>query len=580
MRVAVRETKRLRSAFSFTVSTVIHGTVLGWVALAPLVPAARPSLYDQEIRPYENKIVWYNLNERLPDISPPKLDARPARARIRSRQTLVAGPQDNQRPPQLIWTPAPEIEAQQMLPAPNVVALTPAARPLRDFSLPPDLVRPKSAAPTLPDAPQVAMAELKPVSLAPPTRPRPRPFAPRPGDRPASAAALLPAAPELAMAVDRTPAAIPLLPPVQAARRTFIPPVEAAHRPLPQPANLPAAPIIEARTAGTTALPAGPPPRLARPFAAPAAVARAPLSEPVSLPAAPQIATKTAADAVALPEMRVARVLRNFSAPARPGIASTTASLAEAPAAANRPAEAALAIVSLFPTRDAPIPAPQSSQQGGFSKGEQPRADGSDSSPQSSTLTVPGLLVRDGLKETQPTLMATLEPPTSQTNLRAAARSVQVEAAGAAIDPSAHRVTAVPDPRLAGRLVYSIAIQMPNVSSYSGSWIVWFAEREPLRDQPLPNMQAPQPLRKVDPKYFPAALDEKVEGKVRLAAVIRTDGHIDHVELLQHLDDRLDQSSLEALAKWEFKPAVRNGTAIDVDAVFEIPFHIAPKVSK
>jgi TonB family protein len=96
----------------------------------------------------------------------------------------------------------------------------------------------------------------------------------------------------------------------------------------------------------------------------------------------------------------------------------------------------------------------------------------------------------------------------------------------------------------------------------------------------MPNMQAPHPLRKVDPKYFPAALDEKVEGKVRLAAVIRKDGHVERVELLQHLDTRLDQSSLEALAKWEFEPAVRNGTPIDVDAVFEIPFHIAPKVPK
>jgi TonB family protein len=187
--------------------------------------------------------------------------------------------------------------------------------------------------------------------------------------------------------------------------------------------------------------------------------------------------------------------------------------------------------------------------------------------------------VRSGLKDTQPTLRATLEPPTSQTNLRAAARSVPLARSESSGDAPV-RITGAPDPRLAGRLVYSIAIQMPNVTSYSGSWIVWFAEREPLRDQPIPNMKAPQPLRKVDPKYFPSALDEKVEGKVRLAAVIGKDGHVDHVELLQHLDTRLDQSSLEALAKWEFEPAVRNGTPIDVDAVFEIPFHIAPKVLK
>jgi len=64
---------------------------------------------------------------------------------------------------------------------------------------------------------------------------------------------------------------------------------------------------------------------------------------------------------------------------------------------------------------------------------------------------------------------------------------------------------------------------------------------------------------------------------VRLWAVIGKDGHVGEISLLQHLDDRLDQSAQEALAKWLFQPAVRNGAAIDVDAVFEIPFNLPPK---
>ena len=46
---------------------------------------------------------------------------------------------------------------------------------------------------------------------------------------------------------------------------------------------------------------------------------------------------------------------------------------------------------------------------------------------------------------------------------------------------------------------------------------------------------------------------------------------------MRHLDDRLDRSAQEALAKWEFDPALRDGTPVDVDAVFEIPFHLAPR---
>src|SRR5581483_11335131 len=135
MLVVTPETNRLRSGSSFAASAAVHGAVLAWVALAPLVPPPRPSLYDQEIRPYVNKIVWYNLNERLPAVAPPQRDQRPPRARTRARQRVVAGSQENQRPPQLIWTPAPEIEPPRLLPAPNVVALTPPATPRRDFTL-------------------------------------------------------------------------------------------------------------------------------------------------------------------------------------------------------------------------------------------------------------------------------------------------------------------------------------------------------------------------------------------------------------------------------------------------------------
>jgi TonB family protein len=62
--------------------------------------------------------------------------------------------------------------------------------------------------------------------------------------------------------------------------------------------------------------------------------------------------------------------------------------------------------------------------------------------------------------------------------------------------------------------------------------------------------------------------------------VIRKDGRIEAVKLLRHLDDRLDTSAMESLAKWQFEPALRSGAPVDVDAVFEIPFRLAPKPSK
>jgi TonB family protein len=242
--------------------------------------------------------------------------------------------------------------------------------------------------------------------------------------------------------------------------------------------------------------------------------------------------------------------------------------------------EAAMAIVGLDPSKTTDFPSPPGSRQASFSAGPQLRPTGG-SGNTGAQIVVPGLLAQGGAKDAQPTLVASVAAPTSRESLLAAARlALHPPAPDIPPAPGAARVTAAPDPRLSGRVVYTVAIQMPNVTSYSGSWLVWFAEREPLPGSPAVNMRAPLPLRKVDPKYIAAAAAERVEGKVRLAAVIRKDGRVDAVALLRHLDDRLDRSASEALAKWEFEPALRNGTAVDVDCVFEIPFRLAPRPAK
>jgi TonB family protein len=195
-------------------------------------------------------------------------------------------------------------------------------------------------------------------------------------------------------------------------------------------------------------------------------------------------------------------------------------------------------------------------------------------------LNVPGLVVKGGAKDTQPTLMATFSP-TSKANLLAAARSAVRAAPRVPVAANAPRVAEAPDARFAGRVVYAIAVQMPNVTSFSGSWLVWFAEREPdaagTVGAATRQMRPPEVVRKVDPKYIAAAAAERVEGTVRLFGVIGKDGHVGGISLLRQLDERLDRSAQEALAKWEFTPALRDGIAVDVDAIFEIPFHLAPR---
>jgi TonB family protein len=181
-------------------------------------------------------------------------------------------------------------------------------------------------------------------------------------------------------------------------------------------------------------------------------------------------------------------------------------------------------------------------------------------------VVVPGVTVRDG--PSRNSLLASIRP------MAPPAPAAPPTPPG---PPPSTRVTSAPDPSLEGRTVYSIAIQMPNITSYSGSWLVWFAEREASSGGAV---RSPAPLRKVDPKYVASAAAEGVQGIVRLGAVIRKDGQVENVQVLRRLDDRLDRSAVEALAKWQFEPATRGSTPVDVDAVFEIPFRLAPKPLK
>ena len=120
-----------------------------------------------------------------------------------------------------------------------------------------------------------------------------------------------------------------------------------------------------------------------------------------------------------------------------------------------------------------------------------------------------------------------------------------------------------------------MAIQMPNLTSYSGSWLMWYADRT-AREAGLAPIAPPLAHRKVDPKYIAAAAADRVEGKVQLACVIGKDGRVSAVELVRGLDNRLNQSAIEALSKWEFTPASRRGEPVEVEVLVEIPFRLAP----
>jgi TonB family protein len=124
------------------------------------------------------------------------------------------------------------------------------------------------------------------------------------------------------------------------------------------------------------------------------------------------------------------------------------------------------------------------------------------------------------------------------------------------------------------RKFYSLTLNMPNLNSTGGSWIIRFAE---LKQSSTPDskqeLSAPGATRKVDPAYPLQLMRENVEGTVTLYAVIHSDGTVGNVRVLNGVDSRLDQFASQAVSQWQFHPATKDGTAIDVEATFQIPFH-------
>jgi TonB family protein len=117
---------------------------------------------------------------------------------------------------------------------------------------------------------------------------------------------------------------------------------------------------------------------------------------------------------------------------------------------------------------------------------------------------------------------------------------------------------------------YAMTLNMPNLNSAGGSWVIRFAELNANENKG--DLTAPEATQKVDPAYPLELMRRNIQGTVTLYAVIRNDGSVSDVRVLRGIDDQLDQYARAALARWRFRPATKNGAAVDLEAVVMIPF--------
>ncbi len=522
---------------AFLLSLGIHIT-----GILTLVSASRnawlepkPAPIRQRIAAERRRIIWYTRPVDLPPVAPTerRREGKPKLVHPAAQEIRADDPDPESRRQKILQSP-PEIrlEADQALP--NVVAWEPVQKP-------------------------EAKRRFEP---APPPVERPQPKAIE-GQAPEVAAA---------PAVDPAKAVAPL-PEVE--RPRFVVPEREARRPAgPRAVAAEAAPEVATGPAVNAALAVQPLPELARPkFVLPvrAAPKTAGARAVGAGEAAPQVATGPAGNAAQalqpLPEVARPRFVlpekgtRRGAAP-RPVTAGEAAPDLARAGGGTPEAAGATVIVGLDPAHVAVKP-PPGNRSAAFAAGpEAGNGNGGDAKTETAELRVPNLSIAPAPAAVRPRLPVE-EKAAFRRQLLASTALVRAAAKPAGVDPV-----------LRGSSIYTMTVDMPNITSYEGSWVVRFTElggssREDILIPPLA-------VRKVDPVYNPDAAAEGVEGKVVLYAVIRKDGRVEQVRLVQGIDERLDASAAAAFAKWEFQPATKNGVPVDLEAVVNIPFRLKP----
>jgi TonB family protein len=134
------------------------------------------------------------------------------------------------------------------------------------------------------------------------------------------------------------------------------------------------------------------------------------------------------------------------------------------------------------------------------------------------------------------------------------------------------KVTDVDRQVFGGKRFYEMALNMPNLNSSTGSWVIRFAELDAGRKEG--ELLAPVATEKSDPGYPLELIRANVHGMVTLYAVIHADGKVGDIRVLNSPDERLDSFAAKALARWKFVPAVRGGKPVALEAVVVIPFRV------
>jgi len=87
-------------------------------------------------------------------------------------------------------------------------------------------------------------------------------------------------------------------------------------------------------------------------------------------------------------------------------------------------------------------------------------------------------------------------------------------------------------------------------------------------------VSAPIPTYRVEPEFTPEARQAKFQGTVLVSIVVGADGRTRDIRVLRPVGMGLDQNAVEAVKKWRFEPAKKDGRPVPVYATIEVEFRL------
>ncbi len=234
-----------------------------------------------------------------------------------------------------------------------------------------------------------------------------------------------------------------------------------------------------------------------------------------------------------------------------------------------------VAVASLHPADIVKNTVPEGERPGRFAKAPETGALSSGDIGKTAAVIVPNLTVRED--KSKP-VRAAPDPNSHPVLYAERVRTIPFSTLSVPLRPSNRSIPRTVEARFQGRNVYTMVVPIENLPAYSGDWILWFAERQPVPGQ-NPVMRAPLPYRKME------AVDQKVQGnanaeRVQIWATLEKDGRLDQMAVSTKAGSETELAIVQDLESWEFKPATRDGVPIDVEVVLEITFNLPPTVAK